>query len=767
MIPPMIPTTDPAGSDFSRRTDDPGLQQQEIHLAEYWDVVVKRRRLIGLCVAVAVFVGILVSVLSRPMYRATTTLDIEKDKGSPVDISSVPQSYSYEPEFLPTQTRLMKSRGVAERVVERLNLVQNSEINTPKKGVFGSTGSEKARDAREVIARTAVGIQSRVAVVPIRGTNLVELSYVASSPRLAADMANAVADSYIEWNLQSKFQVVGQATQFLATQIEQLKSEIDRKEQELQAYGRSKDIVSVDPQSNVALQNVESLNKDYAEAVADRVAKEARYHEVQTARPETNADTLSNGLVSQLRNDQARLERDYAEKLNLFKPEWPAMLQLKAQIDKTRQHLDAVIQATVAKARDVARNDYMTALRREETLKSVLKGQRSEAISLSTNAVEYNNIKVEVETRRALYDTLLKRNAETQVTSRLRGERLSNIRIVDRALPPTARFRPSYKRNGLFSLFLGTAAGLGLAFFLEYLDRSLHTPEQVERILRLPSLGIIPAVGSVRKGYRYGAGYGYAGMFRKARKDAVTGAVERVPIELLPHDQPRSTAAEAYRAFRTALLLSRAGGVKTIAITSAQPGEGKTSTALNLAIVFGQLGKRVLLVDADLHKPRLHETLNASNRVGLVSILAENLAPAKAIVKTAIPGVFLLPSGPSSPNPSGLLSSDAMKKFLEFASVNFDYVILDSPPVSPVADALLLGHQVDGVVLTIKGGHTPREQIIRVRDKLIRSDITILGVLINNLEEHAPDYGRYYDSRKAYNQETNPYADPPHAVINR
>jgi capsular exopolysaccharide synthesis family protein len=226
--------------------------------------------------------------------------------------------------------------------------------------------------------------------------------------------------------------------------------------------------------------------------------------------------------------------------------------------------------------------------------------------------------------------------------------------------------------------------------------------------------------------------------------------------------------AESYRAFRTSLLLSRAGGVKTIAITSALPGEGKTSTALNLAVVLGQLGKRVLLVDADLHKPRLHEVFSVSNRIGLVSILAESVAPTEAIVKTAIPGVFLVPSGPSSPNPSGLLSSDAMKKFLEFVSLNFDYVVLDSPPVSPVADALLLGHQVDGVVLTIKGGKTPREQITRVRDKLTSSNIRILGVLINSLDEGIPGYGRYYYySRKAYAQETKPYADPPRAAIPR
>lgn len=738
--------------------------QPEIHLAEYWAVVVKRRRIIGICVAVALIVGAVISILSQPTFRATTVLDIEKDKGGPLEISTAPQPAPYDVEFLPTQTRLMKSREVAERVVQRLNLLDNPEFNPPKKGFFGfvSLGAAKT-PTPDAIARTATRIQPNIEVVPIRGTNLVELSFIASSPRLAADTANAIADSYIDWNLESKFQVVGQASQFLAAQIEQLKSEIDAKEQQLQAYGRQKDIVSVDPQSNVTLQKLESLNKDYASAVADRVAREARYHEVATAAPDAIADTLSNGLVSQLRNEQAKMEREYAEKLNLFKPEWPAMQQMKAQIDKGRQHLDSVIRETVAKAREVARSDYLTALRREETLTTVLQAQKNEAMALNTNAVEYNNLRVEVETKRALYDTLLKRNAETQVTSRLRGEHLSNVRVVDRALPPNVRFRPSYKRNAMLSLFLGCAFGIGLAFFLEYLDRSLRTPEQVERILQLPSLGVIPAVGSSGSHYGYGYGYGHS-----PRKKKLTGDAGQVPpIELLPHVQPRSTVAEAYRAFRTALLLSRAGGVKTIAIASSLPAEGKTTTALNLAIVLGQLGKRVVLVDADLHKPRLHEIMKVSNRAGLVSILAESVAPTDVIQKTSIPNVFLVPSGPSSPNPSSLLSSEAMEKFLQFVSMNFDFVILDTPPVSPVADALLLGHEVDGVVLTVRGGRTPREHVARVRDKLLRSNVKILGILINNLEEEAPGYGRYYAYYGKGYPQNKPYAETPRIVASR
>ena len=215
-------------------------------------------------------------------------------------------------------------------------------------------------------------------------------------------------------------------------------------------------------------------------------------------------------------------------------------------------------------------------------------------------------------------------------------------------------------------------------------------------------------------------------------------------IELLPHSQPRSRVAESYRAFRTALLLSRAGGMKSIMVTSCVPKEGKSTTAANLAIVLGQLGKRVLLVDADLHKPRQHEIFRVSNRVGLVSILAEGMESARVIVKTGIPEVFLVPAGPACPNPSGLLSSDAMSKFLELAAMNFDFVIVDAPPVAPVADALLIGNQIDGAVICVQGGKTPREQVVRVRDRLLWANVRILGVLVSNLPALDVAYGAGY-----------------------
>lgn len=707
---------------------------REIHLSEYWAIVRKHARLIALVLAIVLAATAVITLLQDPTYRATATLNVEKMRATPFDIDQGGSVYqSYDPEFLPTQTRLMQSREVAERVVDRLKLTSNPQFSPKVSGFFADApvAQENPETARVAAAKA---LQDGVQVTPVRGTNLVELSYTGGDPEMSARIANALADAYIDWNLEAKFEVLGQANRFLATQSEQLRSEIDQLERQLQTYGREKGIVSLERESNVTMQNLETLNRDYAAAVGDRVAKEARWAELRNANPTSIADTLSNGLITQLRNEQARLEREYAEKLNVFKPEWPAMQQLKAQIDKGQQHLNSVIKETVAKARDNARSEYQTALRREESLKAVMAGQKNEALAQNSNAVEYNNLRLEIDSKKALLNSILNQQAETEVTSRLRGERVSNVRVVDQALPPSNRYRPSYRRNALLGAFLGLALGVGLAFFLEYLDRSLRTPQQVEQYLALPTLGIIPS--TVRSGVSYGYG-------RLKKRDAVAKN-EETAVELMPHNHPRSTIAEAYRDFRTALLLSQAGGLRSVVITSALPGEGKTSTAVNLAVVMGQLGRKVLIIDADLHKPRLHQLFSVTNRRGLVSVLAENLDPLTAIQASKVPNVSVMTCGPATPNPSGLLTSNAMIELLSVATRNFDFVIVDSPPVGPVADAIVLGHHSDGVVVCTRAGKTPRELVRRVRDRLAFSNVRILGVLINDLSADPTHKDAYY-----------------------
>lgn len=718
--------------------DVPELEPQhaEFHISDYWSIVVKHRRLVIACIAVAVIIGVLSTVLSRPMYRATVVLDVVRQNGNPLGFSPPSRDGGGDPEFLPSQIELLKSRDVAERVVRKLNVLANPDfVGSPRPTATGEVAkpepprSELPRPSSEAIASAALEVKGNTDASIVRGTSLIQVSYEALTPKLAADMANAVADAYIDWNIESRFRQIGQSSEFLATQIEQTKRDIAAKEKALLAYARQQDISDVDGKA-VGSDRLENFERDYAVAVADRVAKQAHYQELQNASSEALAETTAGGMLAQIKDEQARLERDYVEKQTLYKPDWPAMQQLKRQVEEGRSRVKAAVQDTASKIREAARAEYMTALRRESSLQTMMRAQQSEALSHGPSNSEYSNLRTEVETKRSLLDTLLKQQGEAEVLSRLREQQLTNVRVVDRALPPYRPFKPSAVTNIATAFLLGSVVGVALALFLSYLDRSLRSADQVETYLQLPALGAIPYSGTSGKS---------RGWPRVPKNPATPSSAKS--IELLPHREPRSAIAEAYRAFRTALLFSRAGGVKIVSVTSVLPQEGKSTTAVNLAIVLAQLGRRVLLVDADLHRSTVHKILDVPNRAGLVSILAEGIEPSRVIVKSSIPGVFVVPAGPETPNPSGLLSSDDMRRFLELASTNFDHVVVDTPPVLATSDVLVFGQYTDGVVLCVRAGRTPRDQVRRVRDKLLRGGVPILGVLLSGLELGSNYYG--------------------------
>jgi capsular exopolysaccharide synthesis family protein len=720
----------------------PEPAKAEAHFSDYLDIVLKRRKLIIVCMVAAMLGGVLLTILTKPMYKAIAVLDVTKRNSNPLGFGNT-QDSGADPEFLPSQIQLMQSREVSERVARKLNLLADADLNPKHFRRYRPDAKGNVRKpSDEDIIDAAIDLQGSVDAQIVRPTTLVQLSVAAPNPKLSADLANAVADAYIEWNVESRYRTMGQSSQFLTAQIAQAKAEVEAKEKELLAYSGKKELVSADASNNPAAQKLENVQKDLAAATTDRVAKEAHYEEVRNTPADTLADVASGGSLSMQRGELQKMQRDYADKLSIYKPEWPAMQQLKGQIDQTQKNIETFRSEAASHQIDTARADYLTALRREQNLQSMARTQRGQALAEGGDAIEYRNLKVEVDTKRALLDELLKQQSETEVVSRLRDqEQITSVRVVDRALPPPEPYKPSLKKNLLMTFVLGAGIGVGLAFLLSNLDRSLRTPEQVERLLQLPALGVIPAVGPVDAA----EGSRLRGWFR--RRGAAAGSDEKTSIELLPHTEPRSPVAEAYRAFRAATLLSRAGGVRTITVTSGFPDEGKTATAVNLAIVLAQLGRRVLVVDADLHKSRIHEIFQVSNRTGLVSVLAENLEPSRAIVKTNFPGVFVLPAGPETPNPSGLLSSDAMRKFMELAATNFDYVIVDSPPVLLVSDTLVFAQQTDGVLLCVRGGVTPREEAVRARDRILRTGASILGVLINAL---VPEPGGYYYRSYSY-----------------
>ena len=741
----------------------PAEPEAEFHVSQWLEVIRRRRKLLIIVAAVVVAAAVVLYAITPRSYRATTVLEIERRPALAVAMQQTPayDDWVDAQSFYPTQYKLLESRGIAERVVKNLHLENDPAFNPQRGSLFGKSASDAVTADADAAALGAMAARllGGETVDPIRNTRLVNVSFTASSPELAARVANGIAEAFIDWGVENRFATAGRASGFLASQIESLKQEIQDKEAQLQAYSRRTDIVALDPSSNVTLQRLEGLNKDYVAAVSERIAKEARYQELLNSPDDAVADTVSGGLVGQLRGDQLKLERDYATKLNTYKPDWPAMQELKAQIDKGRQHLTDVIKETVSKARDSAKAEYQGALRREQALSDEMNRQKADAMKLNSAAVEYNNLKVEVSTRRTLLDELLRKQSETEVTARLQGDRNSNVVVVDRALVPKGPFRPSLRRNLALGLVLGLGLGLGAVFGVEYLDRTLKTADDVDRVLGLPVLAAIPDVSEERGGYGYHRAYGYGHSKRAAkpakRQKADGGAPAVAPggthaIELVPFAQPRLAVSEAYRSLRTSLLLSSAGRLRSVVVTSAIPGEGKTSTVANLAVVLAQLGKRVLLVDADLRKPRVHEVFGVSNRVGLVNALTGGAEDEAVMLPSRVPNLTVVPAGPTPPNSSELLASDRMLEFVTLAYQKFDYIVFDTPPALPVTDASVLGSLADGVILCVGAGMVVREDARAVVQRFDLANIRVLGVTLNFFRHSGGRYGKRYRTYEAY-----------------
>jgi len=742
--------------------EDPGFtapeKEIELNISEYVAMVRRHWKLLAVaCLVTVVASGIHYAVTPK-QYMANATIQIERRNLSPVGSGQNPWLENYwNMEFYPTQYELLQSRGLAVRVVKRLSLMDDPAFNPAAGPARDGKQGTTAADDQATLGRLADQLRGGLAVDPVRNTQLVRLSFQSSSPDFAAKAANAFAESFIDMGVEDRYASAGKASSFLTSQIETLKQEVADKERQLQAFSRTSDIVSLDPAANVVLKRLEALNGGLMDAKKMRIQKEARYHETMTAPPETVADSLSGGVVGGLRGDQLRMERDYETKLKTFKPDWPEMVSLKAQIEKGQQHLDDVIKEMVGKAQGSAYADYQSALRQEQSLENELTNGKKEAIDQSSSAVQFTNLKVEIQTRRELLDQLMRQQSETEVAVRLQDTRQSNIRIIDQALMPGGPFRPSLRKDLTYGLLFGLILGIGGALLIEFLDRTLKTPDEVERRLGLPTLAAIQDIADIGKTYGYSS---YASGERprvRTGRSAPAGWLEKrkgqpqapAQIELVPHERPRTLISEAYRSLRTALLLSSAGELKVVAVTSAVAGEGKTATAANLAVVLAQLGRPVLIVDCDLRKPRLHQVFKVSNRVGLVNQLTGTAEPEAVILPTEVPNLWVVPSGPMPPNPSELLSSARIREWLNAMRERFDYVIIDTPPALAVTDATLIGMLADGVVLTLRGHKVTREEARLVRDRLRQADIKILGAVLNRyqaLQTGVATGYRYYEA---------------------
>lgn len=714
------------------------------HLLDYWAILRRRRWVVYLAVAVATLVALVGSFLATPMYRATATLQVERQNPEILtfkNVAAMDYSYSAYSDFYQTQYKILSSEAVARKAVERRGLTEHPAFEPESGGLhpiawlrslLPSSGSRRQADP---VTRAVARLKSRLEVSPVRNSHLVQISWVAPDPDAASDVANAVVEAYIQFGMESAYTTSDQATEFLVNQIGTLKKEIAAIEERLQQYGEARRIVSIDDASNITLKALSDLSERRTAVRAALAEKEAVYRAVTGASPDALPEVLRSDLISRLKQEYAAYEAEYSEKTRLFKDDWPGMQTLRSKLDQSRKRLDLETQEIARKVVLTAESDYRKALAEVRNLDALVDQQESAAQALKRDAVEYTNLQSEVRKKRETLNALIARQNEMALSTRLKEMDVtsSNIRVVDRARPPLTPFRPNKKLNVILGLLVGLGLGVGMALFLDYLDNTIQRPEEIERLVGLPALAMIPHHGTPSPT-----------LARVRRREATPAVAETV--DLVVHRDGRCAAAEAYRELRTALLLSNPGHPpRHILVTSSVPAEGKSATAVNLAVVLAQLGRSVLLIDSDLRRPRLHRVFDAENGRGVSTYLSGLEDDAKRlVVSTDVDHLDLFTSGPIPPNPSELLNSPVFGEMgAKLIGAGYDHVIYDSPPVLSVADAAIIASVVDATILVLRAGRTPRESLRLAVDKFSQGGIRPIGVVLNDLDVDSHLYAQY------------------------
>jgi succinoglycan biosynthesis transport protein ExoP len=736
-------------------------EQKEISLQELWHIAVRKRWMI-LFTAVAVFALVaLVSFVTTPTYTASGQLLIEREPNI-LSFEDVFQIETFNDDYFQTQYKLLQSRALAGETIDRMRLYENEAFVGSALG-RGEYRAEELKNDQRARGKLIDTLLERLVIRPVRRTRLVQASFSDHDPEFAAAALNALFDAYIEMNIQKKYQATEQATDFLTTQIATVQAEIEKSEKELQQYGQEKNIIALSSTENTVIEKLGELNKALTDAQIDRVNKETYYNEIVVATPDYIPDALANPLIQKLREEYSRLNRDYVKKSETFLPNYPEMQSLKAELDTAKKALEDETQALIKRAY----SDFQGALKKETALADVFNRQKKEAFQLNSNAIQYNSLQIQITNQKNLLESLMKRKSETDVSSRLKGLRTSNIWIVDRAEIPRSPSSPKKARNIILGLLIGILGGLGLAFVLERLDNTVKNADDVQAYSGLPMLGMIPEFfgDGMRRGGRKPPEAETPEAEEKPRRflgawlDQVRTVIgwpkpgprngEPESMDLIVHFSPGSSFSEYYRSIRTSLLLSAIDPkTRALAVMSPLPQEGKTSTISNLAVALAQTGKKVVIIDADLRKPRLHKIFRVKNLNGLTKYLTMDLSPEDLLRATPIPTLFLINAGPVPPNPVELLGSKKMSDLIDRLKKNHDFILVDTPPMLAVSDAIVLGPRLDGAILVVRGGKTPREALKQAREKLDAHKIKVLGAIINHVEMRDFDYyytDAYYD----------------------
>jgi polysaccharide biosynthesis transport protein len=720
------------------------VSPREPHLYDYLLILRKHQWLIlSFLVAVVTIVSI-ATFRMQPVWVATTRIEIDRENSNILPFQGT-DSYDYMVDlenYIETQSKILTSETLALQTIRNGSLISRPEFAAPGGPSEAVATGSLANQKRPPELGAFLGSLS---VHRVPNSRLMDVSFESTDPQLAARIVNAHVENFVEQNFRSRYEATSQASSWLADQLSELKIRVQKSEDARIAYERQNQIWTLDDKQNITTQRLSDLNKQFTDAQSDRIKKEALYEFAKSGNLDAVPEVRSNALLMDFNKKRSESAALYNDALSQYGPNFPKVQRLQAQV----KELDETIEKEKQNIADNIENEYRESRQRETVLSAALDRQKAEVNQMSEKMVEYNILKREAEANKTLYEGLLTKLKEAGIASGLRS---SNIRVVDPAMIPSAPSRPAKARNVALAFLVGLVGGIGLALMREYLDNTVKTPDDIETLAHLPSLAVVPHfAGSEGSRKHKGLFQGFASSNGNQRR-----------IELVAQHLPKSQMSEAFRALRTALLLSQAEHPpQVILVTSALPREGKTTAAANLAVTLAQLGDSTVLVDADLRKPGVGRLLNLTS--GKYAGLSSYLAGASSldlvtVPHPEIPNLAAIPTGPLPPNPADLLSSRKLTEAIAELRTKFKFVVVDSPPIMAATDAVILSVQTDGVLLVVRSGETAKEAFTRTRDLLNSVKCRILGVVLNAVDSSAPDYYysyRYYPYSYGYGPQEN------------
>ena len=705
------------------------LSPREPHLYDYLLILRKHQWLILSFLLAVVTIVSIATFRMQPVYSTTARVEIDRENSNVLPFQGA-ESFDYMMDtdnYIETESKILTSETLALQTIRSTGLASHPEYSSGDGPSEAIASGSLANHKRPPELAAFLGSLS-VRCVP--NSRLLDVTFESTDAQLAARVVNAHIENFKEDNFRSRYQAIAQASSWLSDQLDDLKLKVQHSEDARLEYERKNQIWEIDDKQNISTQRLSDLNKELTDAQSERMKRQALYEFAKSGNADSVPELRSDTVLQDLLKRRGDLNSQASDALAQYGPNFPKVQRLQGQL----KEIDQLILDEKKSIIDQMGNDYNAARQRETLLTQALDQQKIEANQMSERLVEYNILKREAEANKTLYDGMLTKLKEANIAGALKS---SNIRVVDPAMIPSTPTRPAKARNIALAFIVGLVGGIGLALLREYLDNTVKTPDDIETLSRLPSLAVVPAFSDSN-------GNGRRGLLKGVSSN---GHDKR--IELVAQHLPKSQMSEAFRALRTALLLSQPDHPpQVILVTSALPREGKTTAAANLAVTLAQLGDSTLLIDADLRKPGVGRLLNMTD--GKYAGLSSYLAGVSSLDLVTVPhpsiaNLAAIPTGPLPPNPADLLSSHKLADAITELRGKFKFIVIDSPPIMAATDAVILSVQVDGVLLVVRSGETPKEAFTRTRDLLISVKCRMLGVVLNAVDSSAPDY--YYSYR--------------------